>query len=65
MKIIGIRKMAVIMWCSFCITIIMCAYLHYDKQIDNSAIIGMSLIAGLGGFHSYKQGHVDSVKQNG
>lgn len=59
MQVIGIRKMAVIVWCAACITVVMCAYLYCDKQVDVPAITGMSLIAGLGGFHSYKQGLID------
>ena len=69
MKVIGLRKMVVIMWCASMITVIMVFYVCYNKSLDAAAIAGMTLIAGLGGFHSYKQGQTDAivngVKKNG
>ena len=61
MKVIGLRKMAVIMWCAAMITIIVVFHVCYDKSLGAAEITTMTLIAGLGGFHSYKQGQTDVI----
>jgi hypothetical protein len=61
MTVIGSRKMAVIIWCSAMIATVMVFYIIYNQKLDTAAITGMGLIAGLGGFHNYKQGQVDNA----
>lgn len=61
MKVIGIRKMAVVMWCAGMIAMVMCFYICYDQKLDLPSVTGLTLIAGLGGFHSYKQGQTDAI----
>lgn len=61
MKVIGWRKMIVIMWCASMVTTIMVFCICYNKEIGAPEIAGMTLIAGLGGFHSYKQGQTDTA----
>lgn len=56
MKTIGIKKMAVIMWCALMITIVMVCHLYFDSPLKTTDIMGLGLIAGLGGYHSYRQG---------
>lgn len=63
MAVIGIRKMAVIMWCVMAITIIMLAHIWTDMPLEASDLAGMSMIAGLGGIHMYKQGLIDKEKE--
>ncbi len=55
MKLIGWRKMLVIMWCVGAIAGIMLAYLHYGKALDAPALAGMTMISGLGGAHTFRQ----------
>jgi hypothetical protein len=61
MKSIGIRTMGVIMWCATMITIIMVCCIVYKRPLGVSEISGLGLIAGLGGFHSYKQAQADAI----
>ena len=56
MKMIGLRRMAVIMWCAANITAIMLFHVSYGVVLGASEIAGITLIAGLGGFHSYSKG---------
>ncbi len=43
------------MWCVTAIWGIMFTYVHYDKNLDAPALAGISMIAGLGGVHTFKQ----------
>lgn len=54
-KLIGWRKMLVIMWCVGAIAGTMLAYLYYDKTLDASALAGLTMIAGLGGAHTFRK----------
>ncbi len=54
MKVIGIRKMIVIMWCVGAIAGIMFSYISYNKKLDAPALAGLTMIAGLGGAHTLK-----------
>lgn len=63
MKIIGIRKMAVIMWCAMMITIVMVYYVKHDKLLKTTDIMGITAIAGLGGFHTLRQGKADAINK--
>lgn len=54
-KMIGIRKMVVIMWCVGAIAGVMLAYLNYDKALDAPALAGLTMIAGLGGVHTIRK----------
>jgi hypothetical protein len=62
MQVIGIRKMAVIMWCVMAIAIIMLAHVKADMPLDASDLAGLSMITALGGVHMYKQGLIDKIK---
>lgn len=59
MQIIGIRKMAVIMWCASCVTVIEIVHVLKAVPSDATTITVCALIAGLGGFHAYRQGLID------
>jgi len=61
MTVIGSRKMAVIMWCSAAIATVLIFYGVYGIKVDAPTLTSLSLIAGLGGFHSYKQAQVDAA----
>lgn len=61
MKVIGIRKMAVIIWCAAMITVVMVVYACLGATLGTPEIMGITLIAGLGGFHSYKQDADDVI----
>lgn len=58
MNVIGWRKMVVIIVCAICITCIVCIKVN----LDQSDVVCASLIAGLGGWHSWKQGNADEKK---
>jgi hypothetical protein len=57
--IIGVRKMAVIMWSCMMIALIELAHIYLNQPSDATTITLCGLIAGLGGFHAYKQGLID------
>ncbi len=63
-SVIGIRKMAVIMWCAMCISGIEIVHVILNKPSDAVTITICGLVAGLGGFHSWKQGIIDKDKNN-
>lgn len=65
-SVIGIRKMAVIMFCVAGIVAIIVARLHYNQPTPKE-ILGLAIlsIAGLGGYHLRQQGQIDKDKSNG
>ena len=54
-KVIGVRKMIVIMWCVGAIAGIMFSYISYNKKLDAPALAGLTMIAGLGGAHTFRE----------
>ncbi len=54
-KVIGVRKMIVIMWCVSAIGGLAFACLVYNKPIDASIITICMMIATLGGAHTFRQ----------
>lgn len=64
MNIIGIRKMIVIVWCSLCITCIEVSHILWCEPSSPVTLTICTLIAGLGGFHVYRQGVIDKAKIN-
>jgi hypothetical protein len=63
MKIIGTRKMIVIITCVLSLTTIICYHCYKSIPIDASVLAGMSMITALGGVHMIKQGIIDKVKK--
>ncbi len=55
MRVLGIRKMAVIMWCVGAIGGLAFACILYDKTIDASMLTICGMIASLGGAHTFRQ----------
>jgi len=60
MNVIGWRKMAVLMWCTSCITVVLLGYMYKNQALTATDITAISLIAGLGGYHVHKQHQIDS-----
>jgi len=56
--------MVVIIFAVTAVTIVMLAHVYVKMPLEAIDLAGMSLIAGLGGFHSYKQGQVDTAIAN-
>ncbi len=54
MKIIGTRKMIVIMWCVTALTTIIMYYASKEKTLGAAEITCMSMITALGGVHTFK-----------
>ncbi len=55
MKVLGIRKMAVIMWCVGAIAGLAFTCIVYDRTIDASIITICMIIGSLGGAHTFRQ----------
>lgn len=61
MQVIGIRKMLVIMFCVAGI----CFIAYNRPKLDQMDCFVCGLIAGLGGYHSWRQGIIDKEKAVG
>lgn len=61
MSVFGWRKMVVIVWCATTIATVLIFCIVNKAQITNEILLGLGLIAGLGGLHNYTQGKVDTA----